>query len=125
MYEIPAGESFILHPHDFVLGVTMEHIEIPSDLAARLDGKSSWGRLGVIVHSTAGTVDPGFKGKLVLEITNISKTPVSLLPGARMCKLTFEELTSPARNPYSGRKDSKYVGQSTPIASRIQLELKR
>ncbi len=111
-------EPFIIHPGEFVLGSTVEYVKIPRDLVARLDGRSSWGRLGIIIHSTAGSVQPGYAGQLTLEIANISKVPVKLWPGARICQLTFEQLSSPCETAY-GEKNSKYMEQSGPQSSKI------
>ena len=119
LIEIPEGKSFTIHPGEFVLANTIEYISLPNDLVARLDGRSSLGRLGIVIHSTAGSVDPGFEGTLVLEIANISKVPVKLWPGMKVCRLTFETLTSPSETPYSKRKSSKYLGQKGPGVSRI------
>ncbi|MBI4140605.1 dCTP deaminase [Candidatus Woesearchaeota archaeon] len=116
------SQPFILHPGEFVLGTTKEYVKMPADLVARLDGRSSLGRLGVVIHSTAGSVDPGFEGFLTLEIANISKVPVSLWPGMRVCRLTFDTLSSPSEMPYNKRKESKYNKQQEPIASRIFLD---
>ncbi len=117
--EVKEGKSFIIHPGEFVLGNTMEYVKVPDSLVARLDGRSSWGRLGIVIHSTAGSVDPGFEGQLTLEIANISKVPVMLWPGMKICRITFEVLTSPSENPYNKRSSSKYSGQKGPSVSRI------
>ncbi|MFH1375657.1 MAG: dCTP deaminase [Patescibacteria group bacterium] len=113
------GEPFIVQPGDFVLGVTLETITLPGDLVARVEGRSSLGRLGIIVHSTAGFVDPGFSGTITLEITNINQMPVALYPGMRVCQLAFETLTSPAEVDYSQKKTQKYQNQVFPEESRI------
>ncbi len=113
------GKPFILHPGDFVLGVTEEAITLPGNIVARVEGRSSLGRLGVIIHSTAGFVDPGFSGTITLEITNINTTPVALYPGMRVCQLAFEAMTSPAEVDYSQKKTMKYQGQVFPEESRI------
>ena len=112
---------FIIHPGEFVLGTTMESVLIPRYLVARLDGRSSWGRLGIIVHSTAGSVHPGYVGQLTLEIANISKVPVKLWPGLRICQIMFERLSSPCETSYAEKK-SKYMGQQGPQASKIILD---
>ena len=117
--KVRKGKAFTIHPGEFVLANTMEHVCIPIDLMARLDGRSSLGRLGIVVHSTAGSVDPGFEGTLVLEIANISRMPVMLWPGMKACRLTFEELSSPSEKPYNKRKSSKYCGQTGPRISGI------
>ncbi len=119
MVEIEDGKCFIIHPGEFVLGYTFEYVRLPDDLVARLDGRSSWGRLGIVIHSTAGSVDPGFEGQLTLEIANISKVPVMLWPGLKICRITFDTLTSPSEVPYNKRKGSKYVRQTGPKMSKI------
>jgi len=116
---VPKGKAFTIHSGEFVLANTIEEVCIPADLMAHLDGRSSLGRLGIVIHSTAGSVDPGFEGTLVLEIANISKMPVVLWPGMKACRLTFEELSSPSELPYNKRKSSKYCGQKGPHISRI------
>ena len=120
---VPENKPFIIHPNEFVLAITREYVKIPGDLMARLDGRSSLGRLGIIVHSTAGSVDPGFEGKITLEVTNIARVPVQLWPGMKICRLTFETLTSESEMPYNKRKDSKYLGQKGPEVSKIHREL--
>jgi dCTP deaminase len=121
LVEVPDGGSFMLHPGEFVLGITKEHIELPNDIAARIDGRSSLGRLGIIVHSTSGHVDPGYKGRLTLEISNIGKLPIAIIPGMKFCSLMFESLTSPVEKAYKG----KYLGTETPLASKINEEFKK
>ena len=116
------GKPFMIHPGDFVLGVTKEYIELPDNIAARIDGRSSLGRLGIIVHSTAGHCDPGFAGKLTLEISNIGKLPVALYPGMRFCSLIFEATSTPVERSY--RKVGKYVGATGPGVSKISEEFK-
>lgn len=113
---------FILHPGEFVLAVTLERVAIPDDLVGRLDGKSSLGRLGLIVHSTAGFVDPGFQGRLTLELTNVANLPVTLYYGMPVSQISFSRLSTPADNPYgkSGGR-SKYQGQDGPEPSRYFL----
>jgi dCTP deaminase len=113
------NEPFIIQPGDFALGVTLEKVTLPNDLVARVEGRSSLGRLGIIVHSTAGFVDPGFSGTITLEITNINRMPVALYPGMRVCQLAFETLTSPAEVDYSQKKTQKYQDQVFPEESRI------
>jgi dCTP deaminase len=114
------SEPFVLHPGEFVLAVTMERVEIPDDIVGRLDGKSSLGRLGLIVHSTAGFVDPGFKGRLTLELTNIANLPVLLYHEMPVSQISFVRLTTPADKPY-GSDGSKYQGQMGPEPSRYYL----
>ncbi len=119
---VEEGEDFILHPGDFVLGTTKERVEIPADLIAHVEGRSSLGRLAVVVHATAGLCDPGFRGKITLELSNLGTAPVALTPGMRVSQLTFTELTSPAERPYGSERGSKYQDQSGPQASRIQSD---
>ena len=113
------GKQFILHPGEFVLAQTDEKISIPADLAAYVDGRSSLGRLGLVVHVTSGFVDPGFNGKLVLEMTNVGKIPLAIYPKMRICKLVFFKLSSEAEMPYDKRKDAKYRDQENVDASKI------
>lgn len=115
-------EAFVIHPHELVLATTKESIKIPNDLVATLDGRSSLGRLGIVIHSTANSFDPGFEGFLTLEISNISKVPVKLWPGLRVCRLTFTKLSSPCDTDYGQRKESKYSKQEGPEASRIGMD---
>lgn len=116
------GEPFILQPGDFVLATTIETIGLPDNLIGRLEGRSSLGRLGIVVHSTASIFDPGWNGVVVMELGNSGRMPVALYPGMRICSMTFEQLSSPAQVPYSKKKAAKYVGQNTPLASRISQE---
>lgn len=111
--------SFILQPQDFVLATSVESFRLSDDLLARLEGRSSLGRLGIVVHSTASIFEPGWEGVVVMELGNLGRMPVALYPGMRLCSLTFEELTSSAQVPYSQKKSAKYFKQSTPLASRI------
>jgi dCTP deaminase len=119
--EIDDGESFVIHPGEFVLGRTQEHVELPDDVVARIEGKSSLGRLGLIVHATAGFVDPGFKGTLTLEITNLTRVPIILWPGKPIAQLSFMALDQPAQRPY-GHPDlgSHYHGQVDATESRYE-----
>ena len=115
-------QPFMLHPGEFVLGSTLEHIEVPDNLVARLEGKSSLGRIGLLIHSTAGYVDPGWKGNLTLELSNVANLPITLYPGMKIGQLSYAELTTPAAVPYgSPSLGSKYQGQNLPTASRIHL----
>jgi dCTP deaminase len=118
------GKPFILHPGEFALAVTVERVAIPDYLVGRLDGKSSLGRLGLIVHSTAGYVDPGFNGRLTLELTNIINLPILLYEGMPVSQISFNRLTSPAEKPY-GKSGSKYQGQTGPEPSRYYLNYQR
>ncbi len=119
---IDEGTPFILHPGEFVLAVTLERVEIPDDIVGRLDGKSSLGRLGLIVHSTAGFVDPGFKGRLTLELTNVANLPITLYYAMSVSQISFSRLSTPADRPYgSAASGSKYQGQSGPEPSRYYM----
>jgi len=113
------GEEFVLHPGDFVLGTTRERVEIPADLIAHVEGRSSFGRLAVVIHATAGVVDPGYCGQITLELSNLGTAPVALTPGTRISQLIFTELRTPADRPYGEERGSKYQDQSGPQASRI------
>ena len=116
---VPEGDDFILHPGDFVLGTTKERVEIPPDLLATVEGRSSLGRLAVVIHATAGIVDPGYEGQITLELSNLGTAPVALTPGMRISQLIFTEMKSPAERPYGAERGSKYQGQRGPQASRI------
>jgi len=119
---VEAGKPFIMQPHEFVLAITEEYLELPDDLLGRLEGRSSLGRLGIIVHSTAAVFDPGWRGKATMEIGNLGRMPVALYPGMRICSMVFEELTSSAEVPYHLKKKAKYVNQISPDASKINEE---
>lgn len=119
LIEVPDGEAFILHPGEFVLGSTVERVGIAADLAARLEGKSSLGRLGLLTHSTAGFLDPGFVGHVTLELSNVAHLPITLYPGMRVGQIAVFELTTPADRPYgSATMGSKYQNQDGPTPSR-------
>ena len=120
LVEVEKGEPFILHPGEFVLGATAERVRLPDDLVARLEGKSSLGRLGLLIHSTAGYVDPGWDGYLTLELSNVANLPITIYPGMKIGQISFFRLSSPAETPYgaAGGK-SKYQGQRGPTASRF------
>jgi len=111
--------EFILHPGDFVLGTTVERVEIPPDLLGTVQGRSSLGRLAVVIHATAGIVDPGYRGQITLELSNLGAAPVALTPGMRISQLIFTELSTPAERPYGTKRGSKYQDQAGPQASRI------
>ena len=111
-----------MRPGEFVLATTMEHLELADDLLGRLEGRSSLGRLGIVVHSTASIFDPGWVGKPVMELGNIGVMPVALYPGMRICSFTFEQLSTPVEVPYRLKKKAKYVGQSSPDASKISVD---
>jgi dCTP deaminase len=117
---VAEDEAFILHPSEFVLGQTLEWVELPDDLVARLEGRSSLGRLGLLIHSTAGYVDPGWKGNLTLELSNVANLPIALYRGMSIGQISFLKMSSPVERPY-GSKDlgSKYQGQSSPTESRF------
>jgi dCTP deaminase len=117
---VDADDEYILHPGDFVLGTTHERVEIPDDLIAHVEGRSSLGRLAIVVHATAGLCDPGFSGKITLELSNLGTAPVALSPGMRISQLTFTELKTPADRPYGEERGSKYQDQTGPQASKIQ-----
>lgn len=116
------GEAFYLHPHELALGVTIERVAIPDDLAGRLDGRSSLARLGLMVHITAHTIDPGWDGCITLEFYNSGRFPLALRPGMRICAISFEMLSSPTSKPYRTKQDAKYRNQDSPLASRIDRE---
>jgi dCTP deaminase len=119
LVEVPATEAFILHPGEFVLASTQEVVTLPDDIAARLEGKSSLGRLGLLTHSTAGFIDPGFSGHVTLELSNVATLPIQLWPGMKIGQLCFFRLSSPAEHPYGSRASgSRYQGQRGPTPSR-------
>ena len=119
LIEVDPAEGFILHPGEFVLGSTYEKGSLPDDIAARLEGKSSLGRLGLLTHSTAGFIDPGFEGHVTLERSNVATLPIRLWPGMKIGQLCFFKLSSPAERPYgAGATYSRYLGQRGPTASR-------
>jgi len=111
---VPHDEPFILHPGEFVLGSTLERVTLPDDLVARLEGKSSLGRLGLLIHSTAGYIDPGWDGTITLELSNVARLPITIYPGMPIGQISFLQLTTPVLAPYRG----KYAGQQGPVASR-------
>jgi dCTP deaminase len=119
LVEVDGNDAFVLHPGEFVLGSTFETVTLPDDVAARLEGKSSLGRLGLLTHSTAGFIDPGFSGHVTLELSNVATLPIKLWPGMKIGQLCFFRLSSPAEHPYgSDRYGSRYQGQRGPTASR-------
>lgn len=120
--KVKKGENFMMQPGDFVLAVTLENVKIANDLMGRLEGRSSLGRLGIVVHSTASVFDPGWNGKCVLELGNLGRMAVKLTPGMRICAMTFEELSSEAQVPYSKKDKAKYKIQGGPNESRIHEE---
>ncbi|HVF85069.1 MAG TPA: dCTP deaminase [Abditibacteriaceae bacterium] len=118
LVRVEEGEQFIMHPQELVLASTIENISLPPDILGRLEGRSSLGRLGIIVHGTAPLFFPGFSGCAVMELGNIGPMPVALYPGMRICAFTFERLSSPSSRPYKG----KYSGQSGPVGSKLQRD---
>jgi len=122
MIEVGSNEPMFLHPHEFVLGSTIERVRMPNDLVARLEGRSSLGRLGVVIHSTAGFIDAAFEGHVTLEISNSANLPIALYAGMRIGQLSFSLMTTPAERPYGPARGSKYSGQDVPTASRLYLD---
>jgi dCTP deaminase len=126
LVEISGDDPFILHPGEFVLGSTLERVELPNDLVARLEGKSSLGRLGLLIHSTAGYVDPGWEGNLTLELSNVANLPITLYDGMKIGQISFQRLSSPAEVAYGdARIGSKYRGQRDPTASLYHRDFER
>ena len=126
LLEIGGDEPFILHPGEFVLGSTLERVELPNDLVARLEGKSSLGRLGLLIHSTAGYVDPGWEGNLTLELSNVANLPITLYDGMKIGQISFQRLSSPVEVGYGdARIGSKYRGQRDPTASLYHRDFER
>ncbi|MBI3984472.1 MAG: dCTP deaminase [Candidatus Levybacteria bacterium] len=119
---IKKGEQFIIQPGDFVLGTTVEYIELPDDLVGSLEGRSSIGRLGIVVHSTAASIECGFRGNITLELANMGKMPVALHPNMRICAVAFMQMTSKADVPYYKKKNAKYLGQKNPVESKFEKE---
>ena len=120
--KIEDNRAFILHPGEFTLAVTKEHVELPDDISGQLEGRSSIGRMGVVIHSTAGNIDAGFKGKITLELANMGRIPVKLYPGMRICALVFHQLSSFAQTPYHKKKGAKYLNNKGPEPSKITKE---
>ena len=126
LIEVSADGEFVLHPGEFVLGATYERVTLADDVAARLEGKSSLGRLGLLTHSTAGFIDPGFSGHVTLDLSNTATLPIKLYPGMKVGQLCFFQLSSPAERPYgAGATGSRYQGQRGPTASRSHLNFHR
>ena len=120
LVEVPSEEPFILHPGEFVLGQTLESIALPDDIVARLEGKSSLGRLGLLIHSTAGFVDPSFEGNLTLELSNVANLPITIYYGMPIGQISFMRMDGPVERPYGSRETgSKYQGQAEPTPSRF------
>ena len=119
LVEIDGDQPFVLHPGEFVLGSTFERVAVPNDLVARIEGKSSLGRLGLLIHSTAGFIDAGFDGHITLELSNVANLPITLYPGMKIGQISFLRMTTPADVPYgTGALGSKYQGQRGPTPSR-------
>jgi dCTP deaminase len=126
LVEIAGDAPFVLHPNEFVLGATYERVSLPDDLVARLEGRSSLGRLGLLIHSTAGYVDPGWEGTLTLELSNVANLPIKLYDGMKIGQISFQRLTSPAEVPYGDKRlGSRYRGQTDPTASRYHADFER
>ena len=126
LLEINGDEPFVLHPGEFVLGSTLERVALPDDLVGRLEGKSSLGRLGLLIHSTAGYVDPGWDGNLTLELSNVANLPIALYQGMKIGQISFQKLSSPVEVAYGdARIGSKYRGQRDPTASLYHLDFER
>jgi dCTP deaminase len=126
LVEVDGDEPFILHPGEFVLGQTLERVRLPDDIVARLEGKSSLGRLGLLIHSTAGFVDAGFEGNLTLELSNVANLPITIYHGMPIGQISFMRMDSPVESPYgSDETGSKYQGQAEPTPSRFYLNFPR
>jgi dCTP deaminase len=126
LVEVEGDEPFILHPGEFVLGQTLERVTLPNDLVARLEGKSSLGRLGLLIHSTAGFVDSGFSGNLTLELSNVANLPITIYHRMPIGQLSFMRMDAPVERPYgSSETGSKYQGQAEPTPSRFYLNFQR
>jgi dCTP deaminase len=126
LVEVAEDEPFILHPGEFVLGQTLERVRLPDDIVARLEGKSSLGRLGLLIHSTAGFVDAGFEGNLTLELSNVANLPITIYHGMPIGQISFMRMDAPVERPYgSGEAGSKYQGQTEPTASRYHLNFEQ
>jgi dCTP deaminase len=126
LVEVDGDTPFVLHPGEFVLGSTLERVRLPDDLVARLEGKSSLGRRGLLIHSTAGFIDPGWNGHVTLELSNVANLPVTIYPGMKIGQISFVQLTEPARTPYGAHEiGSKYQGQRGPTPSRYWQNFQR
>ena len=121
---VKPGEPFIMQPREFALAITEESLELDDDVLGRLEGRSSLGRIGIIVHGTAGLFDPGWRGRATLELSNLGRLPVALYPGMRICSFTFEQLSSPVSVPYYKKSGNKYAGQTSPLASKLIAEVR-
>ncbi|PIT97988.1 MAG: dCTP deaminase [Candidatus Andersenbacteria bacterium CG10_big_fil_rev_8_21_14_0_10_54_11] len=119
---ISKREPYVIQPGEFCLASILEWVELPDNIAARIDGRSSLGRLGLVIHSTAGHIDPGFAGSITMELSNIGMMPILLYPKMRICQLVFEPLSSPAERPYNKKPGAKYAGQKTPAETMLGSE---
>ncbi|ABC23591.1 dCTP deaminase [Rhodospirillum rubrum] len=117
--EVGENEAFYLHPGEFALGITIQRVRLPADVAGRLDGRSSLARLGLMVHATAHTIDPGWDGRITLEFFNCGPLPLAMRPGMRICAISFEALMSPTSKPYAASPTAKYKDQLAPLPSRL------
>ncbi|MCJ7450655.1 MAG: dCTP deaminase [Candidatus Nanohaloarchaeota archaeon QJJ-9] len=115
-------DGVVIHPGEFILGGTIETVNVPDDLVARVEGRSSYGRLGIIIHATAGYIDPGFEGDITLEMQNLGNAPVKVYPEDRICQIVFEEMTGRAEKTYGEKHDTKYMGQEGATSSRLDRE---
>ncbi|MFB6174354.1 MAG: dCTP deaminase [Candidatus Nanohalobium sp.] len=120
--KVTPEEGMVVHPGEFVLGSTLEKVNVPNDMVARIEGRSSYARLGLIPHAAAGFVDPGFEGNITLEIQNLGNVPITIYPEDRICQVVFETMTSKADNPYGEKTDSKYMNQKGATGSRLDKE---
>lgn len=123
--ELSEGDDFVLGPGEFALGTTLERVHVPPDLVARVEGRSSIGRLAILVHATAGFIDPGFEGEITLELSNLGPAPASLRVGSRICQIVFHVLTSPVERPYGPARGSKYSVQTGPTPSRLEADVRK
>lgn len=119
---VSAEEGMVIHPGEFVLGSTLESLKVPDNMVARIEGRSSYARLGLIPHTAAGFVDAGFEGQITLEIQNLGNVPITIYPEDRICQVAFEKMTSEAENPYGEKTDSKYMNQKGATGSRLEKE---
>lgn len=122
---VKGDRPFIMQPGDFALVTTVEDLRLADDLLGRIEGRSSLGRLGIIVHGTASIFDPGWRGKPTMELGNLGVMPIALYPGMRICAFTFEEVSSPVDVPYYKKKNNKYAGQKSPLASKLTQEVRK
>ena len=120
---ISKKEPYVIQPREFVLASVLEWVELPDDIAARIDGRSSLGRLGLVIHSTAGHIDPGFQGSITMELSNIGMMPIMLYPKMRICQLVFEKLSSPAERPYNKKPGAKYGGNKVPVETKLGADV--